>query len=218
MAITDFATLKAAIQKYCVRSDPTFGNCIPDFISLAEDRIFNGVGDARDPLYSEPLRSDEMVTRATVAMTNGEGTVPSTSLGVRTLSRLSDMVGLDPLSVDAFELRLAVPDTGNPRWYTIEGSTIRTAPSGYTGDFRILYYAKPDGITSSNTTNVVLTARPNLYLSATLFEAFTFLRDGESAAGHLARYRSLVSGANRTQKANRRAGKTRSRARIRIGS
>ena len=218
MAITDWATLKAAVQLYCARSDTTFGNAVGDFVSQAEDRIYNGVGEKGDPLYSEPLRSDAMVTRSTISMTSGEGTIPSSSLGVRTLSRLSDMVGLDPLSPDAFERRLAVPDTGNPRWYVVEGTNIRTAPSGYTGDFRILYYAKPTGISSSNTTNAVLTAHPNIYLFGTLFHAFTFLQNCDAANGHLQHFRSLVSGANRTQKANRRAGKTQSRARVRIGS
>ena len=217
MAITDFATLKAKVQADCARTDTTFGNQVEDFISLAEDRIFNGVGDLNDPLYSEPLRSDEMVTRSTIAFTDGEGTIPADSVGVRSLSRESDRIGLEPLSVDAFELRLASGDGGNPRWYTIEGNTIRTAPGGYTGNLRILYYARPSGITSSNTTNVVLTARPSIYLAATLFEAFSFMRDAV-AQSHLARFRSSVSGANRTQRANRRGGKTIARARVSIGS
>ena len=100
MAITDFATLKAKIQADCSRTDTYFGNQVEDFISLAEDRIFNGVGDLNDPLYSEPLRSDEMVTRSTIAFTDGEGTIPADSVGVRSLSRESDRIGLEPLSVD----------------------------------------------------------------------------------------------------------------------
>lgn len=219
MSITDFASLKEAVQKYCFRSDTAFSNRIEDFIASAESRIYNGVGDEADPMYSEPLRCDKISTSTTVTMTSGSGTVPTDCLEIRLLHRDSDTIGLDYLSPDHFYRRSSHSDGGNPRWYTVEGSTIKTAPGGYDGDLNIVYYAKPTGISSSSPTNDVLTAFPELYLHATLFEAFSFTQHGEAAGGWLGRYRSTVSGINRSMKGTRHGGgKLVARPRYRIGS
>jgi hypothetical protein len=198
MAITNWATLKSAVQTYVARSDTTFVNQIPLFVSNAEERIFHGVGMPVDPLFSEPLRADEMLTATTLAMTSGAGTIPADCLAVRRLDRDSDTIGIQPLSPDAFAMRVAHNDSGRIRWYTIEGRTIKTAPGGYTGNINILYYARPTGISEANTTNVVLTARPMLYLYGTLLEAFTFINADDKAQKYLAMFRSLMSGVNRT--------------------
>lgn len=151
-----------------------------------------------DPMYSEPLRSDEMLTETTIAMTSGSGSIPADCLAVRRLDRDSDTVGISPLSPDAFAMRTAHSDSGSIRWYTVEGRTLKTAPGGYTGNLNILYYARPAGITESNTTNVVLTARPMLYLYATLVEGFNFMNADDKAQKSLGLLRSLLSGVNRT--------------------
>jgi hypothetical protein len=215
MAITDYDSLIAAVKVYAARSDTTFGNQIETFIGLAEDRIYNGVGDERDQLYSPAVRVKEMSATGTVTITASAGTVPSGSLGIRRLSRTSDVVGLDYMAPDAFAVRQANPDTGNPRWYTVEGTQINVAPAGWDGTLNITYYLRPDGITSSNEQNAVLTNYPNLYLGATLFEAFSFLKDGESALAWLMRYRATASGVNRSAAATRHGGgKLRSQPRV----
>ncbi len=220
MAIEDFASLRTAVLQKCHREKSTqFSNLVEGFIADAEERIYNGVGDDADPLFTEALRCSEISSSTTLAVTSGLATVPADSLEIRLLHRDSDTVGMDYLSPDHFHMRLAYADSGQPRWYTIEGTTIRTAPGGFTGNINIVYYAKPAGISSSNTTNAVLTAYPTLYLAATCFEAFTHTQDGEAAGGWLARYRSVVSGINRKAKGNRHGGgKTTSRPRMRIGS
>ena len=206
MAITDYATLVDAVQVWCARSDSTFSNQIPQFISLAEERIFHGVGGPQDPLFSEAVRTDEMLTDTTIALTSGTGTLASDCLAVRRLDRTADRVGLDPLSPDELARRVAFADTGNPRWYTVEGRTLKTAPSGYTGNLNILYYARPTGISSGNTTNAVLTARPMLYLYATLIEAFMWMNAGQQSQNWLAMYRATASGVNRTATAIEHGG------------
>ena len=195
--IEDFDSLVSEIKVFVARSDSTFSARIQTFISLAEDRIFNGAGvDIRDPLYSPAIRVREMQTAATVSFTDGVGTVPTDSVGLSRVSRATDKVGLDYMPPDAFAQRAAYADTGNPRWYTIETGQIKVAPSGYDGDLTVVYYARPAGVTSTNISNDVLLAYPNLYLAACLFEAFTFIRDGESATGWLTRYRSSATGVN----------------------
>jgi len=218
MAITDFDSLVAEVKIYAARADSTFSNRIETFIGLAEDRICNGVGEPRDPMYSPAVRVKEMSETADVAIVSSTGDVPALSLGLRRLSRSSDLVGLDYMAPDAFATRYNYADTGSPRWYTVEGDQIRVAPSGWAGTLSALYYKRPTGISSSNTENAILTAYPNLYLAAVLFEAFSFLKDGESAQGWLARYRSAASGVNRSAAATRHGGgKLRSQPRVVIG-
>ena len=217
-AITDYDSLADQVKVYAARSDTTFSNQIETFIGLAEDRIYNGVGEPRDPMYSPAVRVKEMSETDDVAIVASTGTVPALSLGLRRLSRATDLVGLDYMAPDAFATRYNYSDTGSPRWYSVEGDQIRVAPSGWAGTLSALYYKRPAGISSSNTTNDILTAYPNLYLAATLFEAFSFLNDGERSTGWLGRYRSSASGVNRSATATRHGGgKLRSQPRVTIG-
>jgi hypothetical protein len=206
MAITDWASLLANVQSYTVRTDTAFTNQVETFVANAEQRIFEGVGTNLDPLFSEPLRSDVMSSTTTITMTDGEGSIASDSLGLRSLNRTSDRIGLDYLAPDAFAKRFAEADTGNPRWYTIEGNTIKTSPGGFDGTLNVTYWARPDGISSSSTTNVVLTAHPTVYLYATLLEAYTWIGNLEKTQTYLALTRSTVSGINATVNDNRYGG------------
>ena len=194
MAVSDWSSLLSAVQSGCARSDTTFNNQVEQFVANAEERIFRGVGLPNDPLYSEAIRVPEMLTDTTLAFTDGEATTPSGWLDFHRFSRASDQVGIDFMSPDALALRIADTDSGNPRWMAIEGNTVMFGPDGYTGDIEIVHYAKPTGISENNTTNAVLTAYPTLYLEGTLFEAYTWMRDGTAAQTHLAKFRSIASG------------------------
>jgi hypothetical protein len=141
------------------RSDTTFSNQFENFIDRAEHRIYHGVGTPQDPLYSEPLRVDKMVTSTTLAFTSSSASVPSGTLAIRRLTVSDDEVGLDYLAPDALQIQNALISTGDPRYYTVEAGTILLSPSGYTGNVNIAYYSEPTGISSSNTTNAILTAR-----------------------------------------------------------
>ena len=217
MAITDYDSLVAAVKVYVARRDTTFSNQIENFISLAEDRIYNGVGDERDPMFSAAVRVKEMSETGTITITASTGTIPEGSLGIRRLSGTTDLVGLSYLAPDAFATRYNYPDSGTPRWYTVEGDQVRVAPAGWSGSISVLYYKRPTAISSSSTTNAILTAYPNLYFTAVLFEAFSFLKDGETAQGWLGRYRSAASGVNRSASASRHGGgKLRTQPRVAI--
>ena len=218
--ITDFASLKEAIVIEADREGhTTFENRTEQFIANAEERIFKGVGRYDDPLYSEPLRASEMVTSTTVALTSGTGSLPADCLSVRRLTRDSDRHGLKYLAPEALALDIACQSgTGNPIWFTIEGTSILTSPTGFTGNLNIVYYAQPDALSSDNTTNVVLTARPSLYQQASLYYAFKWARDYDAAQTALAELRAIISGANHTEAHQRHAGgKLISKPRVVVG-
>jgi hypothetical protein len=209
MAIQDYAGLVEGVQKWCARSDTTFTNRIPDFVALAEDRIYNG-SDLRDrgPLYSPPLRNDVLETTDTLTFTDGAAAVPSGFLGFRKLYRDADQVGLVYLPPERFSVRDAYSSGTSPSHFTFEGGQIKVLPS-YDGDMGATYWAKLAALTSDANSNALLVAHPMVYLTACLFEAFSFMQESELAVGHVARLRSMIDGLNNTAVLSGTSGGTR---------
>lgn len=232
MALSNFGELKTAIQDWCDREDDTFVNRIPDFVELAEQRIFLG-GD--EPLKSDPLRIRDMDATADITVTLGS-----------TLEELDDLGALDdlPFSLDTPETNAgygslpsgfidasrlywdADPDrelefvsrrefhtsyeaetSGTPCIYTIEGAFIIVAP-GSTGTIRMLYTKRFDALSTDSDTNAIFDDAPGIYLHASLVEAFGFMRNPEAVQSHLARFISLVGGYNGTHRNSRFSGQT----------
>jgi len=213
MAITDYTTLRASIQSWTARSnDTTFNAQIPNFVSLAEDRMYNGAGDRGDPIYSAPLRSKYMEVEGTVTVTSGVGTLPDSALEIREISVTDQLTGLEYLTPERFRLFAANNTSGTPAYFTTRGSTIEVAPaSSVTLD--LTYYRSYDPITASNTTGPLLTAHGFIYLECCLYEAFAFMQADDLALAHLARARGMIDGANRTASNIRTAGPLRIRQR-----
>lgn len=206
MAIASYNDLVDVVKNYAARSDTKFSNQIVNFITLTEDRIYNGAGeDERDPTYSAPVRADEMVTSATVTVTDSAGTLPSANVGVRLIRRANDDCGLEYLPPERFHLHVAQKKTGDPGFYTVEGTTLRLDPA-YTGSVTALYWKRLDAITSASPTNALLTAHPMLYVAGVLYEGFSWMRDFEMAAGWLAKYRGAAAGVNRSANSVRYGG------------
>jgi len=216
MAIADYDSLVAAIKSYAARSDSTFSARIPDFVALAEDRLYNGGGEPGDPIYSAPLRSKSMEISGTITLVTGVGTIPDDALEIRKLYRSGDLYGIAYMPPERLAVTGAVGGGVYPVYYTSVGSELRVTPS-YDGDLDIDYYRRYTAISSSNTTGELLTAHPLLYLEACLFEAFSFMDEPPLALGHLAKLRGMVAGANRTSAALRYSGPLRQRPRVVIG-
>jgi hypothetical protein len=200
MAISDYNSLATAIKTWCARTTSTaFNNQIETFVSLAEQRMWNGSGSGpSDPLFCDALNAPELETEATVTMVAGVGTLPSDVSTLRLIKRDGDTVGLDYLPPKQWAIRDNLPTgiTDQPAYYTIEQNvTLKVTPS-YDGDLTILYYKRDTAVSSVNTTSTTLTTYPMLYLSGCLFEAFSFMQEEALAMGHFARYRAILSGIN----------------------
>lgn len=196
MAISTYNDLAASLKVWAARSDSVFSNQIETFIGLHEQRMYNGSGDSPgDPLSCDALSAPEMETSATVAITDGVGVMPTDASTVRTIRRATDLVGLEYMTPRQFYIRDAEPSGGDPAFYTSEGGSLLITPS-YTGDVVVNYYAKFNGISVDNPSNVILTAYPLVYLTGCLFEAFSFMQEADLALGHFARYKAMVAGIN----------------------
>ena len=165
MSFTNYADLQTTIAGYLARSDLT--TQIPDFIRLAELRL------RRDLRIRQMLKS---VTTDTVA---GDSTVelPSDFLEVRDFIVVGNPVQpLSYYSPSAFNRNTRTWEIGKPLDYTVLANDFQLAPvpdSVYT--VKMLYFAAPTFLSSSNASNVFLANTPDALLYGSLLEAEPYL-------------------------------------------
>ncbi len=165
MSFATYSDLQTSIANYLARSDLT--SQIPDFITFAENRL------------RRELRIRQMLKSVTTATVSGDNTVelPSDFLQVRDFVVMTNPI--QPLSYSSPSALSNDPrasEVGVPMSYTILANEFQVSPSPdgvYT--VRLLYFAAPAYLSSSNTTNVFLTKAPDALLYASLIEAEPYL-------------------------------------------
>jgi hypothetical protein len=120
-----------------------------------------------------------MLKTVTAATTGGDKTVglPTDFLEMRDLFVVgTPRSPLSYLSPSSFSRDARADEGGKPVFYTLRASEIEMAPipdTSYT--LQMLYYAKPDALSDSNTSNVFLANTPDLLLYGSLVEAEPYL-------------------------------------------
>jgi hypothetical protein len=167
MALSTYAELKTSIGDWLNRSDLT--SVIPDFISLAEAQI------------ERTLRARQMIVRANASFDAQYGAVPSDFLETKSLKLTSTnpQTPLEFLSIDALDQKAAeYTASGKPRFFGVVGGQLRIVPtpdSTYTTE--LTYYAKLSKLSTSNTSNWLLSSSPDIYLYGSLLQAAPYLQD-----------------------------------------
>ena len=167
MAITNYTDLKSTIADYLARSDLT--SQIPLFIQLAENRLRR---DLR-------IRSMLKVVTATTTANDATVSVPTDFLEMRDLhieaNPIHTLIYQNPSNF--FRNTKAGTLTGGyPNNYTIMGQEFQFAPipdAVYT--LKMVYYAAPEYLSSTNSSNMFLANCPDLLLYASLGEAEPYL-------------------------------------------
>lgn len=165
MAFDTYSDLKTSIASYLARSDLT--SQIPDFIKFAETRL------------RRELRIRQMITVSTLTATAGTATISIPSNFLEARDFVVDGSPVQPLtyvSPSLYSRNTRSDISGKPTDYTVLASTFKFAPnpdSAYT--MTLTYYAAPDYLSDSNTSNLFLTVCPDLLLYAALLEAEPFL-------------------------------------------
>jgi len=165
MSFATYSDLKTSIAGYLARSDLT--SQIPHFITFAENRL------------RRELRIRQMLKSVTTATVSGDSTVelPSDFLQVRDFVVVTNP--LTPLSYSSPSSLSNDPrasEVGVPKSYTILANDFQLSPAPdavYT--VKLLYFAAPAYLSSTNTTNVFLTTAPDALLYASLIEAEPYL-------------------------------------------
>lgn len=162
MSLSTYDGLKVSIADWLNREDLT--SVIPDFIELAENRIFH---ELRSPVNEKTI----LLTLGS----DGYATLPSDFLEAKDV-----FWNYDPLQrVSLTQLHNYVSRAGSsPEVFARETYRFRFFPVptvGESDELRMIYYYDPGRLTSGATSNVVFAAAPELYLYATLAEAAQYL-------------------------------------------
>lgn len=196
MALATYANLKSAVASWLKRTDLT--STIPDFITLAELRIF------RD------LRVRVMETSATLTCSAGTATValPTNFRQFRWLYVDGDpKQKLELASGEQLYQTYAGSTQGKPRVYSTQGGFLLLGPTPDAAyDIKCLYYKAPDSLSDSTTTNTAFPRFADAYLFASLVEAFTFTEDEANVAIWEGRYQRAIADAMKEDAMDRHSG------------
>ena len=166
MALSTYAELKTSIANWLNRSDLT-SEIADDFIKLVEAE------------YNSKFRIRKMLTSDTAFTIDSElETLPTGFLQVRDFFIVSGSAkySLTYMAPTQMDQTKGGSTSGRPNTYTILGDNFRFAPtpdSAYTST--INYYKAIDSLSSSTTTNYILTNHPGIYLYGSLYHAANFL-------------------------------------------
>jgi hypothetical protein len=167
MALTTYTELKTSIADWLNRTDLT--TTIPDFISLAEAQI------------ERQLRTRQMLTRTTLTIAAEFVSTPADFLEIRAL-KLTSTNPITPLTfmtMDSLDEQSTIDiGSGRPKYFTVVGSEFRFVPTpdaSYTSE--IVYFTKLSKLSSSVSTNFLLTSSPDAYLYGSLLQAAPYLQD-----------------------------------------
>lgn len=188
MAITDYDSLITAIGDNLARSD--LASFAPDFIAQSE-QVFNHGSES-----ISPLRVRDMETVTTLSPTANVYTLPSDYLQYRRVAENSatwrDLEYIAPTAVNQqYPLRTSGPSNH----FTIIGGSLYTYPLS-SNDVEFVYYAAIPALTSSATTNWLITKAPSLYLRMSLMFAYDFIKDEAELTKNAQMAKALIDGMN----------------------
>jgi hypothetical protein len=168
MSLQTYSDLQSAVASWLARADLAAN--IPDFIA-----IFEAVANRR-------LRTRSQELAASLTPAAGVATIPADYLAWRrvtwTGSTPRELEYVHPSYLHALYPTLPA---GNPRLFTIEGSTLTVAPSDNSA-LTFDYFQKIPALSNAAPANWLLQAWPDIYLFGALAEAHGFVKDPDSLA------------------------------------
>lgn len=171
MGLASYTELRAAIADWLNRAD--LDAQIPDFVKLAESTL------------NRMLRDGRMVSRATLALTSGQATLPTDLLDVSYVVVSTDnTLPLEPVTPQQLMIlrRSRLRAAGTPKFYSVIGRNILTAPIPSSATSLVVSYYAAVPALASNASNWVLENHPDLYLYLSLMHAAPFLKDEQRMA------------------------------------
>lgn len=176
MSISTYSELQAEVIDWSYRTD--LDSRIPNFIALCEADL-----QVRCKLV-------DFESSATVTLTDGVGALPTGFSGMRAVYWNGDVTKpLKYVTPDRYDT--LQNETGDGVFYTLTGSNIKVSPPG-DGTVVMTYKARFTPLSSTNSTNALLTNYPDAYLHGTLLQLRTFTKDRQGMADELALYESAV--------------------------
>jgi hypothetical protein len=197
MALDNYSNLKASIEDWSHRNDVS--ERLDDFIRIAEQEMFNNTVEVLN------VRGQEADSTTTTSTNTRFHSLPADYLSMRRIL-------LDDRTTDAqqFELKYYTPEVlpissrvGRPTLFTVTSQIEFNCPTDQAYDIDILYYAKPTALSAANTTNIVLTETPSVYLYGSLWALYQWALDLEKAEYFYNKFLSAIVGANKNNRKGR---------------
>jgi len=187
MAFSNYEELKVAARNWTRRND--IDRFIDDVIDIVETEIYAN--------EIEPLSVRELETRATAVTVDGSRYValPAGYLSMRRL-QITNTNNTD-LEIRTPEALIIKQDSGRPRYFSATSQIEFDRVPDAIYDLEMLYYKRPDALSSSNTTNAILTAYPNIYLHGCMWATYDFAGEEARTAQRYTRFISAIKGANK---------------------
>jgi hypothetical protein len=168
MTITNYTDLQTEVISNSNRSDLT--NTVPTFIQLAEADM------------KRRLKLVDFEGAASITVTSGSGDLPADFAGALDVYwDIATDVPLRYLTHEQYNAKRPSMTDGDPVYYTITGSTIKVLPAD-TGTAVMTYIARLESLSSTNTTNTVLTNYPDAYFFGTLKWLYHHTRNWDAKA------------------------------------
>lgn len=190
MSLSNYANLKTSIQNWAKRDDIT--SLIDDFIDLTEADL------------AQRLQIRDMESRATADAPTADRflQLPNNFIRMRKLRLVSGNKQYD-LRQQTPESMNVVPSAGLPKNFTVTSQIEfdRTPDSAYTVEMQ--YYTQVTALSSSNTTNAILSRFPMLYLHGSLYYLFQWAMDVEMATMYKSLYDEGIDAANKVDRRGR---------------
>lgn len=171
MAITTADQLRTALANW---TNDTSANI------LTTDRQNECIALA-EAMFNRTIRIKGMeATMTSTSLTDGAASLPSGFLAFKELRYDGDTeYTLQPKSLEWIRAQ-GDADTSEARYFAVTSTQVICYPYG--GPIKGTYYKSPTSLTGlTSTGNWLLTSHPDLYLSASLTEAFLYMQDDENA-------------------------------------
>ena len=169
MAISTYSELKTAVANWLDRDD--LADRIPEFIALAEARMNRVLR----------LRMMESKYTASTIASQRNYALPTSYIQMRNFQlNTSPITSLSYVSPEIYDRLWGGSQGGIPQFYTIIANELQLGPiPGSVITMEMLFYKKISALSASNTTELMLTDNPDVYLYGALLEAEPFVMNDE---------------------------------------
>jgi len=200
MPLTTYEELKATITNFSHRSD--LSDVIDDFIDLAEDKIDTDL----------KLRTNELRAIATATVDTRFLALPDRFYKMRslTINKQSDATDETEGSVTMaiYKTPQAMTEavrttTGRPQYFTVTSQLEFERPFDFAYTLEMSYFSNLVPLSSSNTTNDVLTNYPMLYFYGSMLFLSEYEKDNEQVIKYEQLFDKAMAKANKQDRKGR---------------
>jgi hypothetical protein len=197
MPINNYANLKEAIHRRSKRDDVT-DSMLDEYIDQAESEAYYNV--------ESPLRFRSMESRQTISASTSSRflPLPTNYVAMRALHIIGSNINEDIIYRTPEQIEV-INSAGKPRFFTVTTQLEfdRVPDDDYTIEMQL--YAKIAALSSSNTTNDLLTEAPNVYLFGCLWALFDEFQEFDLSNMYYQRFIGALKGVNKTYRRGRHA-------------